>query len=340
MPRIVVVLAVVACSRSQGVQDDQLGGLVVEAKPAAKIDIELAAKDPAELSRALATPYGVVVTAIGPHSAVIDSKTIVEESGKPISELADHAAIENADRGGFHGVYTNSADYGREAIYVPPAANSGSAVAGALYLRPRYQRWHGRAPEVPDEPATIRDQYFAAIAAMWDLLAPGAELADRGSTQVAGRSGRKIEVRLAATPRDNPREELSQRRWRESRAVQGVAGELILDAVSGVPLAAKLSGSVAFSRDGRRFVMKLELDASVTQLGAVAVAAPNPAEVVATPVRSHEVEERDYLLHDIAPMSGAKRRGGDPDDLPGGAGRSAVESTGAKHRRGDPGATP
>jgi hypothetical protein len=284
-------LLAVACGRGKGVPDDQLGGLVVEVKPPAKIDVATAAGDVEELSRALASTHTAVVAALGPHAATIDTKTIVEEGGKQVSELADHAELAVGDAGSFKAVYTNSADYGREAIF------SG----GKLYLRPRYQRWHGRAPETPEEPAAIREQYFGAIAAIWDLVAPGAELITREVVQVAGRPGRKVELELTPTPRDNPRESVSQRRWRESRTVQNLAGEVILDAETGMPLAAKLTGNVAFTRDGRRFVMKLQLDAKITSVGTAQIAAPAEAEVVATPERKREVDDRDFLLHDIAP---------------------------------------
>ena len=283
--------AIVACGRSGGVPDDQLGGLVMEAKAGAKIDVALAGRDPAELSRALAVPHASVIAALGPHAASVDTRNVVDEGGKQVSELSDHAAIEIGDAGGFHAVYSNSADYGREVIFA----------GGKLYLRPKYQRWHGRAPESPDEPGMLRDQYFAAIAATWDLVAPGAELTDRGAIQIAGRTGRKIEVRLAPTPRENPRESVSQRRWREGRTVGSLAGEVILDAEHGVPLKVLLTGSVAFSRDGRRFVMKLGVDATVISVGATAITAPPEAEVVATPERLREVDERDFLLRDIAP---------------------------------------
>jgi hypothetical protein len=293
--RLVVTCALLsglACGRDQGVADDQLQGLVVEAKPPAKIDVDQAAKDPAELDRAMATSYSAVVTAIGAHAVTIATKSAVAENGKPTDELSDKATLELGDAGAFRGVYTNSADYGREAVFLPP---------GQLYLRPRYQRWHGRAPETAAEPAQIRDAYFGAIAATWELLAPGAELTDKGPVQVAGRAGRKIAVKLAPSPRENPREPLSQRRWRESRTVSAVDGDVTLDAETGVPLAADLRGAVAFSRDGRRFTMTVGLTAVITKFGATTITAPPENEVIATPNRRGEVDERDYLLHGIAP---------------------------------------
>jgi hypothetical protein len=298
---LAAICALTACGKSKGVPDDQLGGLVVAAQPPAKVDVDTAVKDPAELSRALASTHAMVLAAIGPHAATVDTKTVVEEGGKPISELSDHATLEaGATAGSFKALYTNTADYGREAIFV----------GGKLYLRPRYQHWHGRAPETPEEPSQIRDQYFAAIAATWDLLSPAAELTDRGPIQFEGRAGRKIEVKLSPTPREPATETLTQRKWREGRSVQTLMGEVILDADKGVPLSVKLQGSIAFSRDGRQFVMRLGLDASIASIGSVAaIAAPPDGEVVATPERLGEVDERDFLLHGIAPSTRAKSDG-------------------------------
>ena len=289
---VACLLACLACGRDQGVTDDQLKGLVASAPPLAPIDVEQAAKDPAELSRALATTHGAVLVALGSHTLAIETHTIVDEGGKPVSDLSDKTVLELGDGAAFHGLYENSADYGRETIFID----------GKLYLRPRYQKWHGRAPETADEPAQLRDAYFGAIAATWDLVAPGAELTDRGVTaQVAGRAGRKIAFKLAPSPRENPHEALSQRQWRESRTVSALDGEVTIDADKGVPLAIEMTGAIAFSRDGRRFTMKLSMKGGITKLGATAIAAPAETEVIATPTRRGEVDERDSLLHGIAP---------------------------------------
>src|SRR6266850_4023141 len=177
------LLALIACGRSQGIPDQDLGGLVIAPKQKADpIDLDRATKDPAELGRALALPQHVAAAALGPHTATISTTTTVTEAGKPVSELADHATLEMGAQGTYHGVYANSADYGREVTWL----------GGKLYLRPRYQRWHERAPESPDEPEKLRDQFEDAIFATWDLLAPAVELTDLGAAQAAGRAGRKI----------------------------------------------------------------------------------------------------------------------------------------------------
>src|SRR4051794_11895046 len=83
-----------ACGRAQGVPDQELGGLVVDTKvPDKAIDLDLAAKDAAELSRALARPYRAMVAALPPHTVMIQSKTTVEEGGKVTDELGETSTI-------------------------------------------------------------------------------------------------------------------------------------------------------------------------------------------------------------------------------------------------------
>jgi hypothetical protein len=288
-----LALCAMACSRSQSTTSQDLPGLVTEAhRGEATIDVERATSDPSELGRALQRPYRAMLDALGPHTVAVSTVTTVTEAGQPISELSDRAQIDNGDSGSYRAIYTNSADYGRETTYVN----------GKLYLRPRYQRWHARGPEGPDEPEALRDQYFDAVAATWDLLAPGAELADRGRIQISGRTGRKIEVKRAAEPAQPPPEPILQRKWRERRSIDEVSGEVVIDAEKGVPLVVKLAGRLAFSREGRRFSMKVSVDSTISGLGsAAAIAVPPEGEVVATPERLREVDDRDYLLQGIAP---------------------------------------
>ena len=287
-----LLFACTACGRSQGIPDQELGGLVVAPAGRAKIDVDRAAKDPDALGDALGTPEHAVAAALGPHATTIAMATHVTEGGKPSEDLDDTTAIELGDKGAFHAVYANSADYGREVAFT----------GGQLYLRPRYQRWHGRAPETPDEPQQILDGFADPVSATWELLAPGAELTDRGAVTVAGRAGRKIEIRPAPKPRPNPEEPLAQRKWRETRTVEGITGEVVLDVATGVPLAVKLTGVVGFLRDGRHFSMQVSVQSDVANVGApVAVIAPGSDDVVATPERMREVDDRDFLLQGIAP---------------------------------------
>ncbi len=287
------LVLVAACGRSQGVPDRDLNGLVESpAKGPAKIEVDRAAKDPVALTAALALPHRAVTAALGPHSVAIAAAEHVSENGKPTTDLDDKTLIQVGDKGAFYALYTNSADYGREAVFV----------GGKLYLRPRYQRWHQRAPESPEEPEQLEDQFAEPVAATWDLLAPGAQLSDGGAVQVAGRAARKITIAPAAAMKKPPAEPLAQRKWRETRTIDGLTGEVLLDAATGVPLAVKLAGTVGFMRDGRRFAMQVSVQSDVSDIGKAAdIAVPATEDVVATPERLREVDDRDFLLQGIAP---------------------------------------
>jgi hypothetical protein len=284
----------VSCGRAQGVADEDLGDLVTApVESTTPIKAARAATDPAELSRALAQPLTVVVAALGPHRTEMSSVTVVDEAGAVVSELTETTKLELGDKAAYHGEYTNTADYGREVIF------DGTS----LFLRPRYQRWHQRAPESPAEPAEQRDKFYAPIAATWELFAPAVELIDKGAATIAGRPGTKIEVRKSPKPGANPTEKLAQRKWREARVIEDVTGEVVLDTEKAVPLSVKLAGTISFMRDGRRFKMKVTLTSTVTALGAQPITAPAPTEVVVTPERMREVDDRDTLLQGIAPPS-------------------------------------
>src|SRR6267143_1221318 len=107
MMRLVSILLLAACGRSQGVADQDLGGLVIAPKAAAlAIDLDRAVKDPGELGRALMLPEHVVAGALGVHVVAISTATVVSENGTQVSSLDDHTTIELGDGGAFHAEYT------------------------------------------------------------------------------------------------------------------------------------------------------------------------------------------------------------------------------------------
>jgi hypothetical protein len=289
-------LAVAACGSSGGTPDEELPGLVhaaQEAPPA--IDAARAAKEPAMLAAALDMPQHQVTALLGPHTLTARSKVEVQDgAGGPVIEsLGDDVILED---GGdtFHGKDDNSADYGREII----------AAGGALYLRPRYARWHARAPE-DGELVRLRDELGATLAAHFDLLASGVTGVDRGELEVAGRPARRIAIEKAAIKRSSSEPAApspSQKKWRENAEVLAAGGEVVLDARTGAPLRAHLEGQLAFTRDGHRFVMKVIVDHEVGAIGTKpAIAPPAIEDTVATPGRLREVDERDLLLEGMAP---------------------------------------
>jgi hypothetical protein len=285
--------AVAGCGRSGGTPDEDLPGVVharTEAAPA--IDAARAARDPAVLTAAIDLPEHRADVALGAH--VLTEKSVVEirEAGAVVDDLTTTLTLAYDASGAYHATLDNSADYGREVVF------SGDT----LYLRPRYARWHRRAPETEGEPTALRDQLASELAAHFDLIAPAVAVADQGEVTQAGRPARKIALDKAAAPRKAPAQHLTQRAWRDTVEVDQVAGEVVLDARSGIPLRAHLEATARFSRDGHAFTMKLTVDHDVRAIGAAPeIATPPPDEVVATPERLHEVDDRDLLLRGLAP---------------------------------------
>lgn len=309
---LVTLLLAAACSGDGGVKDDELEGLVLAPpeEPAA-IDLDKAVRDGDELRRALAMRHHLVGRHLGAHTATITSRLEVQEGGKVVESLSDETTLAFGDGGAFHAVYANSADYGREVVF------DGTT----LLLRPRHARWHRRAPNDEREPIELRDQLFAVAGDYFDVVAHAAEVSDKGAAQVAGRAGRRVEIKLDPSPGKPPAQPLTQRKWRESVTVQALDGEAILDAETAAPLQARFRATFTFVRDGRTFTQTIDVGHELTAIGqAPTLPAPPPEEIVATPERSREVDERDRLLEGMAPP--AKRAGGAavlaPDDGAGG----------------------
>lgn len=301
------------CGRDGGISDSELGDLVLAPRAADHaIDVADAAKDPRELGRALALPHSRLGAALGPHHLAVTSSFEVTEAGQVVEQQRDDLTLDFASPEAWRGVSNNSSDYGREVIFVD----------GSLYLRARYQRYHQRPPTTAAEPAAQRDRFADAAAATWELLAPAIAVADRGAVTFAGLGGRparKIAISTAASPRKPDAELVAQRKWREQRAIQDVAGEAVLDAATGAPLTLTLQGTVGFTRDGKAYSMKVSLTSEVSALAEAAIRAPDPAEVVLTPGRLHEVDERDKLLERIAPPLRSKQPTSAPPSSPPGA---------------------
>jgi hypothetical protein len=259
------------------------------------IDVARAAADPDALRRALVRPHRLG-SALGAHTFKATSKLRVTESGAEVEALDVSESLELAATGAFHVLSKNSKDYGREAIFVPAAAGS----AGELWIRPGFGKYHHRAPAEPDEPARLLDETFATLGADFDLVAASAAVSDAGSATVAGRPGRKITLALGK-PRAH-KESVPERAWRDGVTVQALAGEVVLDEATGLPLAGQLDAKLTFVREGHTYEMTLSATHAVADVGgSVAVAPPAPEDAVETPARSHDFEDREELLHGIAP---------------------------------------
>jgi hypothetical protein len=300
-----LALGAAGCGGGRGVPDEDLEGLV-RSPPAGPAAVEpaRAAAEPAELARALAIRHRDVAAALGAHQVTVTSRYEVKEGGQVVEALADETTLAIDGAGHWRAVYHNDADYGREVIWHEDA----------LYLRPRYARWHRRAANDVHEPLILREQIYAVLGDYYEVVAHAAELSDRGATRAAGRDGHRVEVRLAAAPGRPPPQHLVQRAWRATVTVQALDGEAVLDAETAVPLAARVLATYQFVRDGRTFVTTLEVRHEVNPEPPAAIEPPAAEEVVATPERSRDVDERDRLLKGMAPP--ARRAGGEPVRIP------------------------
>ena len=296
-----VILVVTACQGDGGVKDEELEGLVVSPPDEqAPVDVDKALRDGTELGRALSIPHHAVLEVLGAHTAKITARFEVKENNEIVDSLSDETLIEMGKDGAYHAAYNNSADYGREIVF------DGKS----LFLRQRYAKWHGRAPNDAREASRTLDEMYAIAGDYFDLVAFAAEVTDKGAEQVLGRGGRRVEIKLAPAGKKPKDQLLTQKQWRETVAVQELSGDAVLDAESGVPLQARFKASLSFSRDGRTFLMTLEVGQDLTGLGQeVAITPPPPEEVMSTAERMKEVDERDELLRGIAPPT---RKGGVP----------------------------
>lgn len=306
-PGLVVALGALAlapggCGSSGGTPDHQLEGLVLAtAPPPVAIDVARAARDAAALTEVVALPWSRAAAQLGDHTVAVKTTMEVREGTAVLERLDDATTLALAADGTYHAVYENSADYGREVVWRDDA----------LFLRPRYARWHRRAPEAATEPTTIRDQLVGALGAHLALYAHGLEVSDKGAAPAAGRAGRAVELKLAPSPRPAPRPALTQHAWREGATVEAAAGEVVLDDATGLPLRARVAATVGFVRDGKRLTMHLTVEHAVT-VGPVTVEVPPAEDTVATPTRAREVDDRNMLLEGIAPALGKGARSAPP----------------------------
>lgn len=296
---IALAAAAAACTNSGGTSDKELEGLVVAAKPPpTTVDLGKAGRDAQTLASVLQLPWSRAATQLGDHRLVIATQNEVREGNAVLETLEDTTTIDLARDGTYRALYENKNDYGREVVFL----------GGKLYQRPRYAKWHERAPETDTEATEIRDQMASALGAHVAIYAHGLEVSDKGTVTEGGRAGHRLELKLAPSPKAAPKPALVQHAWREGLTVEAAAGEIVLDDATGLPLKARLDATVAFVRDGKRLTMRLALQQSVAP-GTVAVAKPEDDQVVATPVRLREVDDRNFLLQGIAPPAG---KGGAP----------------------------
>jgi hypothetical protein len=162
---------------------------------------------------------------------------------------------------------------GREVIYT----------GGMTYARTRWAPFRERPSDRGEGARRFRDESFRAAASLLDLLGPALEASAAGETVVLGRPARRFALTLggAAPKRSAPPPEglpdggydPDTRRhlaFLEGSVPAAAAGELVLDARTGVPLAVELRASFT-ERDDPQLRADVALTARWTALaGAVA----------------------------------------------------------------------
>lgn len=172
-----------------------------------------------------------------------------------------------------------------------PGAVTGKQViwaGGTTYARSRFAPFRVRPTDRGRDARRYRDESFGLLADLARLYGPALALTPAGEAQVLGRPARRFTLSLAPSPTAPPAPEgrafgtggpdADTRRhlaFLDGRVPVAAAGELVLDAATGVPLRGTLRG--AFSvKDDPRVRVQVEVTAEVKALGdrVASVAAP------------------------------------------------------------------
>jgi len=164
-----------------------------------------------------------------------------------------------------------------------PGAVSGKHVihaGGMTYAAARYAPFRERPTDRGRDARRFRDESFGLLADLARLYGPALTLTPTGDAAVVGRTARKFVVSLApAAPASTAGSETrtfqnggpdadSKRHlaFLDGRVPVAAAGEVLLDAETGVPLKARVTG--AFSvRDDARVRVQVEVAGEVKALG-------------------------------------------------------------------------
>ncbi|MBT8496320.1 MAG: hypothetical protein KJO07_24960, partial [Deltaproteobacteria bacterium] len=158
---VAVTLAIGACDSGESEPEKDLGGLLhsPDVAPTA-IDTDRAKSELSELARAIARPYSATAEALGSHRIKTVAKTEVKRGTEVIDGLTTTTTIEFESSSSFSITAHNDQSYGRDVLY------DGKK----LYLRPRFGKYHARAPERSTEPAELLDKLGMTPASLFELL--------------------------------------------------------------------------------------------------------------------------------------------------------------------------
>jgi hypothetical protein len=290
---LVAALLLTACSRDNDSSNPGLDTLLkVPENTPAELDVDKARADVDELAKVLREGHHRLSEVIGAHKVAGKALVTVSNAGNVVEELTTTIQIEVDKDFHFDARLNNSKSYGRHAIW------DGES----LYLRPGQGKFNKRLPNDEAEVASTQDAFFAHPWAQFELVLGHVDIAASTDELLDKRAVVTIDLALASKPRKLDEETLEHRKWRSGITVSKLSGKVHLDKETGIPLALDLSSSVGFTRDGKNFVMKLEVEQTISDIGhALTVAVPPADQIMSAPKRLPELDERELLLDGIAP---------------------------------------
>ncbi|MEO6954394.1 MAG: hypothetical protein ABI321_21530, partial [Polyangia bacterium] len=225
--------------------------------------------------------------------------------------MEQHATLDLDGKGGFHLVHDldhpdkvgqtvakNDGDSApRDKVAVAAQGMEAYALAGTVYVRPRYGKFVSRRPE-PGELDRLRETAETILGDDLELLSPGLAVRDVGAGSVLGHATRKLELSLGegatAGSDDEPRHA-----WRKTLKVSKLSGQVEVDAATGGPLAGKLDAEYSVPREGGQLVTHVVV--TVASRSAAVLHAP---DAIPSPHRPRPMIERNQLLQGLAPPAG------------------------------------
>jgi hypothetical protein len=279
--------------------DEDLG-LALKEAPVLRLD---ALTEPKALVDALQQPVAPVDRKLGARGVQL-VRTTELKAGSRSDVTVSTFRFDTDGKGGFHLSHeldhpevlapaARDDDKTKPVEKVDPLAQGMEAIwlPDHLYVRPRYGRFIDRHAE-PGELDRLRALVERVLGDDIELLAPFLALEKRGANVVAlslkpNAHGEKI---------DDP-----ARAWRAAMTVSELAGQITLDAQTGVPTLAQLSTRYRIERDGEAVDVHLTLEQ--TARAPTPVTAP---EAVPAPRRAHPIVERNQLLDGLAPPAGTQ----------------------------------
>ena len=230
---------------------------------------------PPEAVGPLAAGHDAVLRRLGGHRMLAHSRIRMSDG----RDLVEDWTLEADGRGNYHLEHTNSADLGKEAVFLD----------GVLYTRHRFGTFleRGKERETADR---LREEAWGVLGAYVEMLSPWLDITAEGGRLTLA----KAPSRRAVALRDA---ELPQRQWRRTLEVQSLKGWVLLD--GDVPTDAELRASYSFTRDGKAGRAELEYTRYLTR-GVLDVARP---QAIPTPTRRRIEPDRQRLLGE--PLGGA-----------------------------------